>query len=253
MSVSVEDLLRFDDQWRKVYREIMAPLRELVKLVGAIACGYDKIFFTQFREEAIDYSTWPRLSDQLSLGDLLRIEVGVLRRVATDARRRLDSLEGKGDAAVDLVRRAMDSFMVPHYPRWLIDERRTLAEWHGFDPVSTVFVCLPIVATIDEVLKKPLDQVVSYPNDVPLRTWFSRTDTRGLAAILSAHETLLITCVRVVDGLSGAAHATNSTVSWVQFERQRREARCVTTTSPRAEANGARLPFFRAIFPCFAK
>ena len=252
--MSVEDQLRFDDTLMKVYHEIMAPLRELVRLVRAIACGYDEIFRTQFQKQAIDYSTWPNLSDRsLSLGDALRIEVGVLRSIAADARWRLDSLEGVADAAVDLVRREMDGLMAPRRPDWLIDESCTLAKDYGFDPVSTVFACLPVVTTIDKVLKKPLDQIASYPNDVPLRTWFNRNDTCGLAALLAARDALLTVCVQIVSGLLGASCATDYARRWVQRERHRREGRCVLTGEPRARAHYSRFPFVRVLFPCFAK
>ena len=55
----------------------------------------------------------------------------------------------RADATVDLVRRMMDSILVPptSAPLWIVGESNFLANLRGFDTVATVFACLPLVTT----------------------------------------------------------------------------------------------------------
>ena len=158
-----------------------------------------------------------------SMGHWLCIEASVLRAISADARRRLHSLE---DAAVDLLRREMDAIMAsPTVEKlWIVDESNFLVNLHGFDPAATVFACLPLVTTIDERLAEPLSQLASLPLDMSIHTLFDRNDTRGLAAIVSSYDALLVALGQVAAGLVGAFYAIERTQTCVQMERRKRKS-----------------------------
>ena len=230
-------------------QEILDSHGELQFFVKAIARDYDEMFRTEFETKAIDPSKPCRID--VTLGESLRTAVAVLGRIATDARGRLHALTKDADAALDLVRRDIGIFWsTPDIPTWLFDESATLADWHGFDPVFTVFACLPVAMMIDEVLAEPMSHLAAYPNDVRVDALWN-CDASDLTVVVSAHDALLMPCVQVVSGLTVLTRATLFACTWVRAERDRR-GRCSTATSPRPQHDG---PFFsfRSLLPCFAR
>lgn len=112
------ELLCDDEEQQTIFREMLENLREVAEFARLIACDYDRTFRTEFEKMGPPYTEAPIFRPlpkrNVALGEWLRTEiVGVLRTIAADARRRLESL-GKTDSAEAskrLVRRQMHVLM----------------------------------------------------------------------------------------------------------------------------------------------
>lgn len=128
-----------------------------------------------------------------------------------------------------------NGLMTSRTPTSIFDESRMLADRQGFPSMCTTFACFPIVTTIG-ALAVQLSRLSEYPNDgVELRSWWTvPPNTRALTSLIRARDALLVICDQVVSGLSGIANASSFCCTCAKLERQRREARCTTATSPSA-------------------